>query len=223
MRGEAIRLYFTETVSIKTKDKSNIDGMILKKGKKQSGNAIAPNESMVMFCNPNAAFYEYAVDHYSDWIEFYFEHGYDICLWNYRGYGRSEGYPNLKNILLDAEEVVQYLRTIKGVKKLIIHGESLGGTVATHVAHKCGCEFLFVDRTFCDFVLLVKVSFGKVLALLVKWVAFWNLEITHKFIDANCYKVVANDSNDTMIHELASLRSGLARFAVFILFDLFIS
>jgi hypothetical protein len=52
------------------------------------------------------------------------------------------------------------------------------------------------------------------LALLVKWIAFWNLEITQKFIDANCYKVVANDSNDAMIHELASLRSGLARFAV---------
>jgi hypothetical protein len=34
------------------------------------------------------------------------------------------------------------------VKLLGVHGESLGGMIATHIAKNMSVEFLFADRTF---------------------------------------------------------------------------
>ena len=66
----------------------------------------------MLMCNPNAGFYEF-VYYQSDWLDFYLQHGINVCLWNYRGYGRSEGSPNPSAIKKDAEHIVAYLRTKK--------------------------------------------------------------------------------------------------------------
>lgn len=37
-----------------------------------------------------------------------------------------------------------------GYTRIAVHGESIGGMVACHVAHQCqGVELLIADRTFC--------------------------------------------------------------------------
>jgi hypothetical protein len=37
-------------------------------------------------------------------------------MWNYRGYGESEGFPNTKKIFKDGEKLVDYLRNDLGLK-----------------------------------------------------------------------------------------------------------
>lgn len=50
----------------------------------------------------------------------------------------------------DAELIVRYLREDMGYTRIAVHGESIGGVVACHVARHCeGVELLVADRTFC--------------------------------------------------------------------------
>ena len=52
----------------------------------------------------------------------------------------------------DGEAVVGFLRETLGVEKIGVHGESLGGCIATYLAWKCDLDFLFADRTFSSLV-----------------------------------------------------------------------
>jgi fermentation-respiration switch protein FrsA (DUF1100 family) len=60
----------------------------------------------------------------------------------YRGYGRSEGKPSEAGLYRDSEAAYQYLITAKGTdpKNIISFGQSLGTTVAAHLAaqHEVG-------------------------------------------------------------------------------------
>ena len=57
----------------------------------------------MIYCNPNAGYYE-TIFYDSEWIEFFLSLRINICIQNYRGYGKSEGTPspevNFKKIIL---------------------------------------------------------------------------------------------------------------------------
>ena len=48
----------------------------------------------------------------------------------------------------DGEKVCQYVKSNLDSWKIGVHGESLGGCVASYIAKKCNVDFVFVDRTF---------------------------------------------------------------------------
>ncbi len=57
-----------------------------------------------------------------------------MLMWNYRGYGVSEGSPNPDQIKADGERVFDFLKKRLKLVKIGIHGESVGGLAATHIA-----------------------------------------------------------------------------------------
>ena len=60
----------------------------------------------------------------------------NVLLWDYRGYGRSEGDPGVEALRDDALAVYDHLVEERGVNRqhLILWGHSLGSFLATHVA-----------------------------------------------------------------------------------------
>eukprot|EP00826_Nyctotherus_ovalis_P003984 TRINITY_DN10828_c0_g2_i1.p1 TRINITY_DN10828_c0_g2~~TRINITY_DN10828_c0_g2_i1.p1 ORF type:complete len:410 (-),score=75.09 TRINITY_DN10828_c0_g2_i1:1275-2504(-) len=214
MRAETVRLYNAEQVSIRAKDGKVLDGVIIPAREIVRDFQSIETRSVALLCNPNAGFYEFAVDHQSRWMKFYANRNFDICCWNYRGYGRSQGSPNPFNIVSDALDVLNFLRTEKGYTRILVHGESLGGAVAVKLGKRGGCDFIFADRTFCSIKDEGELIVGKLPYKLMKWVTGWKLDIAEDYINANCYKLIGNDANDLVINELASLRSGVSRFAV---------
>ena len=48
----------------------------------------------------------------------------------------------------DSERVFDFLKSNMNLKKIGIHGESLGGMIASHIAETRKVDFLCVDRTF---------------------------------------------------------------------------
>lgn len=75
---------------------------------------------------------------------------FNVILFNYRGCGRSEGYPTIRTICRDAEDLVEFLinpfgsknhnqktpRFGLGIPSLGVHGRSIGGAAAIQVASK---------------------------------------------------------------------------------------
>ena len=62
--------------------------------------------------------------------------GFKIFMFDYSGFGYSEGKATRKNVLLDAESALEYVTNIEKLAndKLVIYGQSLGGHVSAVVA-----------------------------------------------------------------------------------------
>jgi fermentation-respiration switch protein FrsA (DUF1100 family) len=125
----------------------------------------------ILFCNPNAVQYE-TLKGPSGWVNYYTERGMNIFLWNYRGYGRSQGTPSPALVKSDGEDMLQYLLQKKNCLKVGIHGYSLGGAVACHLSKSEGVEFVLTDRTFSSLSEMVRLMYGKYLYGLYSFFTF---------------------------------------------------
>jgi len=69
------------------------------------------------------------------WARVLSDHGTDVLLAEYRGYGQSEGRPSAAGIELDAAAAVRFLLEEQHVplSELVVHGQSLGGAAALSV------------------------------------------------------------------------------------------
>jgi hypothetical protein len=71
-------------------------------------------------------------------------------------------------------------------------------------------DFLFADRTFCSLNSVSNYNFGRLAQYLYTYLTWWHTDSAQDFLYADCYKVISADPNDTMINDLASLKSGVA-------------
>ena len=76
--------------------------------------------------------------------------GASVLIFDYRGYGRSEGAPDEDGILQDARAARAWLAEKAGVEeeKIVLLGRSLGGAVAVDLAAKDGARGLVLQSTF---------------------------------------------------------------------------
>ena len=75
-------------------------------------------------------------------------HGYDALLFDYRGYGRSEGdVDSEKQLNIDGDAAYNYIVNVRGVKPhdVVLFGQSLGTTVAVDVASRRPCAALVLE------------------------------------------------------------------------------
>ncbi|MGL6197174.1 MAG: alpha/beta hydrolase [Thermoguttaceae bacterium] len=73
-----------------------------------------------------------------------------VLIYDYQGYGKSEGSPSSKGILEDARAARKWLAEKENIdeKDIIQFGRSLGGAVAVDLAAKDGAKALITESTF---------------------------------------------------------------------------
>jgi uncharacterized protein len=73
-----------------------------------------------------------------------------VLVFDYRGYGRSEGIPTIPGLLLDARAARALLAEREKVdaKEIVLIGESLGGAVVVDLAAEGGARALVLQSTF---------------------------------------------------------------------------
>lgn len=86
----------------------------------------------------------------------------NIFLFDYRGYGRSEGTPTESGVYLDALAAYDYVVGEHSVAadSLVIFGRSLGGAVAVELAVNRPCRKLILESTFASARDMAKEMFG---------------------------------------------------------------
>lgn len=94
----------------------------------------------------------------SKWVEHFrplIKDGFQVCLFDYRGYGQSTGTPTHLNIAADARLLMDSLLRREDVKhtKVIIYGASIGTQVATLMAREYNTAItaLAVDGMMASF------------------------------------------------------------------------
>lgn len=70
----------------------------------------------------------------------------NISMIDYRGYGRSNGVPNIQNMQADALKIYDSVRE-KSSGKLIVHGMSLGSFMAAYIAQNRPLDGLILEAT----------------------------------------------------------------------------
>lgn len=108
-------------------------------------------ERTLLFCHGNGEHVAYLADEITNFQERYRA---SVLVFDYRGYGRSDGRPFEHGILADGEAALEWLmrRSGRPADQIVLWGRSLGGAVAVDLAAKHGAQCLVLDRTFSSMV-----------------------------------------------------------------------
>ena len=80
---------------------------------------------------------------------------YDLLVFDYPGYGKSQGKPSPKNTVEAGVAAVNWAKTKTPHQPLVIYGQSLGGTIAIRTLQELGAasgvSLLVLDSTFLSY------------------------------------------------------------------------
>jgi fermentation-respiration switch protein FrsA (DUF1100 family) len=117
-----------------------------------------PNaQATLLFCHGNAG----NVSHRLENTYLLLRAGFQVLLFDYRGYGHSSGKPSELGLYRDAEAAWLHLvgrRDTVGMPRLIF-GRSLGGAVAVELATRVEADGLAVESTFTSIHTLARLVF----------------------------------------------------------------
>jgi hypothetical protein len=153
----------------------------------------APSKGMVLFCSPNAGFYECVSQSElrQSWLGYYCVLGYDVCYYNYPGYGSSSGTPHPTSVKKDALLVARHLREAFSPLALIVHGESIGGLAACYVASHYTVEGLVCDRTFASLdAVATRLLRGMWAGYGLRYLSLWQTHVVADYLACTCPKLI---------------------------------
>ena len=112
----------------------------------------------VIFCHGNAG----DVGDRLSTLEVLHELGLSVLIFDYRGYGNSEGEPDEAGLYSDAEAAWRHLVSIEGVppREVVVWGRSLGGAVAAHLARTIDPAALIVESSFPSAIDVARRAYG---------------------------------------------------------------
>ena len=86
----------------------------------------------------------------------------NIFIFDYRGYGRSDGRPSEEGTYLDGEAALELIRKKIGTdaeKKMVLFGRSLGAAIASEMATRFGSQGLILESPFISIAEMARVVF----------------------------------------------------------------
>jgi fermentation-respiration switch protein FrsA (DUF1100 family) len=102
---------------------------------------------VLLYCHGNSGNLDYFTKITRD---FYRSLDRSVLIFDYPGYGQSDGKPNEAGCYASAEAAFDWLTRVQGIapERIVICGESLGGGVAVDLASKHSHEALVLIRTY---------------------------------------------------------------------------
>jgi fermentation-respiration switch protein FrsA (DUF1100 family) len=90
------------------------------------------------------------ISHRLDLVQPFLREGLSVLLFDYRGFGRSEGRPSEKGLYLDGMAAYDYLVQKEGILpgNVVLHGHSIGAAVAVEVALKRSVKSVILESAF---------------------------------------------------------------------------
>jgi len=118
------------------------------------GPGDAARRAVVLWCHGNAG----NISHRAENLRGLVGQGLAVLLFDYRGYGRSEGRPFEVGLYLDGEAAHRYLTGERGVEpdRIVCFGRSLGAAVAAHVAVRARPAGLIMESPFVSVAAMVR-------------------------------------------------------------------
>jgi len=152
------------------------------------------SEFTVLFCHGNGG----NMMHCLDSIKFFNELGLNFFIFDYRGYGSSEGRPGEEGTYLDAGAAYKWLTEEKKVKPetIIVFGWSLGGSIAAKLASEVRVKALVIESTFTSYVDIGQKFYSY---MPVRWFAEFNYNTIGYIRNVRCPVMIIHSRNDEIV------------------------
>jgi pimeloyl-ACP methyl ester carboxylesterase len=126
----------------------------------------------------------------------FYRYNYDVVLVDYRGFGKSTGKRNEKDMLNDMQFVYDTLTVTYHENHIIVYGRSLGSGFAAKLAADNKPRYLILDAPYFSF----KKTIERFLPILpVKYILRYHLR-TDKWIQkVNCHTYILHGTKDWLI------------------------
>lgn len=185
-----------EDVYFKSEDGTRLNGWFFPSG-------TTARTRIVLFCHGNGG----NICHRLDMAKALLSTGVDVFLFDYRGYGRSEGHPSEQGTYEDGAAAYRWLLH-KGFepRDVLVYGESLGGGVAAELASRFPIGGLILQSTF---TCIADIGSDLFPWLPVRWLAHIKYDTLNKLPRIKCPVLVMHSRGDRLIR----FRHGQKNFA----------
>jgi len=151
--------------------------------------------AVVLFCHGNGGNLTHRIDALR---ALHRRVGASVLLFDYRGYGRSEGKPSVAGAMADALAARDWLARRENIApdQVVLLGESLGGAVAVELAAQGGAKALVLESTFNS---LTDVAAWHYPFLPVRWLMRTRLDSALRIGDFRGPLLQAHGDADTIV------------------------
>jgi fermentation-respiration switch protein FrsA (DUF1100 family) len=124
--------------------------------------------------------------------------GLNCFIFDYRGYGSSQGAPDEDGTYLDARAAYRWLTKKKGIdpRSIILFGWSLGGSIAAYLATKVKPMALIIESSFTSYRAIGQKFYPY---MPVKWFARFNYPTIDYVRKVTCPVLVVHSRHDEII------------------------
>ena len=193
-------IYFPEREIVVTPDEIGLSYESVRfeaaDGVKLSGWFVPAEKSraVILFCHGNAG----NISHRLESIEVFHRLGLSAFIFDYRGYGESEGRITERGTYLDAEAAWHYLVQERGVDptEIIVFGRSLGGAIAAWLAQDHTPNALVIESTFSS---VRDIAAELYPYLPVRLISRFDYDAADYLRRVNCPVLIVHSRDDEMI------------------------
>jgi len=123
--------------------------------------------------------------------------GLDVFIFDYRGYGKSDGRPSEQGFYRDISAAYEYLVSEKKISpdRIVLYGESLGGAVAIDLAARVHVKALITEATFSSTKDVARVVFPYFPVFLISS----KFDSLNKIKNIKAPKLIIHSQNDEII------------------------
>jgi len=148
----------------------------------------------VLFCHGNAG----NISHRIDVIYLFYKLGLSVFIFDYRGYGRSQGRPTEEGLYLDAEAAHKYLIKSRNLNEgsIVVYGKSIGANVAVELCSKVKIAALISESAFTSALEMGKKLFP---FLPLKWIISIKFDALSKIKNITVPKLIIHSEDDKII------------------------
>ena len=148
----------------------------------------------LIFCHGNAG----NISHRVEIVEIFNKLNLSVFIFDYRGYGRSQGVPSEQGLYQDAQAAYQYLLNREDVDKrtIVIYGKSIGANVAINLASKVSAAALISESGFTSAYDMGRKLFPY---LPIKWIITTKFDALEKIRDITIPKLIIHSRDDEII------------------------
>lgn len=151
-------------------------------------------EFVVLFCHGNGG----NIMHRLDSINIFYELRISCFVFDYRGYGNSQGKPDEQGTYMDAAAAYRWLREEKNIPadNIIIFGRSLGGTIAAQLAVHVRSAAVVIESSFTSYADIGKKFYPY---MPVHWFARFDYRTVDYVKKIDCPVMIIHSRDDEVI------------------------
>jgi len=174
-----------ESVNLLTSDNIRLDGWFI---------PAPANRGVILFCHGNAG----NISHRLESLLLFHKLGFSTLIFDYRGYGRSQGRPSEAGTYLDVKAAWKYLIKERSIasSRIVLFGRSLGAAVATHQATVATPGALIVESSFTSVPDLAAELYP---FLPARWLTRLNYNVQQQLQMVSCPVLVVHSRDDEII------------------------